>query len=544
MANNALELLKSYRIWILLLGILAGAICLMIAGINFGIDFEGGTMFQVQLSEKIDATKMEEVSNVIEKRLNWSGLQDVRVYSTSTEENNFLFIVVRNVNPKEIENLGSLITQQGRFEAKLGKDVLFTGKDLLMIDSGVNTSTIMKVSENSYRWTLPFVLDVSAARRFRDLTFHKCEPIMQTGGEMDYDCEYTYFFIDRPHDRVIVLTSQTYENDKIYFSSGTTEVPSGTKIEDIINVIDTNVIIIDTNSPESIKKAIDDINIALKEKKGIIADPTLGDALISKLIDLNTNVKLVYGLEKEPWLYKASGMRSVVRLTPSVTGNKPYIERKEDMQPLTDLVITGHTNTYAEANRRKEELKIILTSGSLPVSVESISTYSVSPTQGKDFLTKVAILAAIVIIVVSSLIFLRYRKPLLSIAIIFTALVEAFLTTSFTSFLGQSLDIATLAGIIAAVGTGVNDQIIITDELLRGKEGEGKEEVSLIRRTKRALFIVIAAASTTAATMLPVIFMGNILVKIVGFAFAILIGVLVGVLITRPAYSEVVKNLI
>ncbi|MEM4598604.1 MAG: hypothetical protein QW400_02845 [Candidatus Diapherotrites archaeon] len=544
MANSAMELLKSYRIWILLLGILAGAICLMVAGINFGIDFEGGTMFQVQLSEKIDPAKMEEVSNVIEKRLNWSGLQDVRVYSTSTEENNFLFIVVRNVNPKEVENLGSLITQQGRFEAKLGKDILFTGKDLLMIDSGVNTSTVVKVSENSYRWTLPFVLEVSAARRFRDLTFHKCEPIMQTGGEMDYDCEYTYFFIDRPHDKVIVLTSQTYENDKAYFASGTAEVPAGTKIEEVLDVIDTTVIVVDTNSQDSVQKAIDDIKNALKDKKGILADPMLGDAIISRLNDLNTNVKIVYGLEKEPWLYKVSGMRSVVRLTPSVTGNKPYVERKEDMQPLTDLVITGHATSYAEASKRKEELKIILTSGSLPVSVESISTYSVSPTQGRDFLAKVAILAVIVLIAVSAIIFLRYRRPLLSVAIIFTALVEAFLTTSFTSFLGQSLDIATLAGIIAAVGTGVDDQIIITDELLRGKNGGSKEEVSLIRRAKRALFIVVAAASTTAATMLPVIFMGNVLVKIVGFAFAILIGVLVGVLITRPAYSEVVKNLI
>ncbi|MCD6478724.1 MAG: protein translocase subunit SecD, partial [Candidatus Diapherotrites archaeon] len=71
-----------------------------------------------------------------------------------------------------------------------------------------------------------------------------------------------------------------------------------------------------------------------------------------------------------------------------------------------------------------------------------------------------------------------------------------------------------------------------------------KEAVSLLRRIKRAFFIVIAAASTTLATMLPIILFGYVLVKIVGFAIAITIGVLVGVFVTRPAYGEIARIIV
>ena len=144
---------------------------------------------------------------------------------------------------------------------------------------------------------------------------------------------------------------------------------------------------------------------------------------------------------------------------------------------------------------------------------------------------------------VSAVIFLRYRHPILATAIVFTAIVEAFVTTSFTSALGQSIDLAALAGIIAAVGTGVDDQIVITDELLRGA-ALGREAISLLRRIKRAFFIIMAAAATTLATMVPIIVFGFVLVKIVGFAVAITIGVLVGIFVTRPAYGEIARYIL
>jgi len=102
----------------------------------------------------------------------------------------------------------------------------------------------------------------------------------------------------------------------------------------------------------------------------------------------------------------------------------------------------------------------------------------------------------------------------------------------------SKFDLGAVAGILAAVGTGVDHQIIITDELRRGLT---EEAGSLVSRAKRAFFIIMAAATTTIATMLPIILIGFGLGRLVGFAITTTIGVLVGVLITRPAFGEIAK---
>ncbi|MCD6478482.1 MAG: hypothetical protein J7L44_01190, partial [Candidatus Diapherotrites archaeon] len=458
---NTNELVRNWRIWFLVLTIMLSALLMMFNGLRFGIDFEGGTMFQIHLAEK--APNMEEVSNIIERRLNWSGLQDVRVYATEGE---FVFVVVRQTAPEEVKRIESLIRQQGHFEVLIEGNVMFTGSDLVAIDHEQGYERIVKTASNLYQWRLPFMLSMDAAKRFRDLAFHKCEPVVLPDGSTDYECASTYFFIDRPVNYLLVSSKQTFERDKEIFLNGTREIPKGTHIEEVIENIGTELVVVDENAEQALAKIAE----LSKEKKGVLADSSLSTDMLNKIKALGVKVKTIRPKENEPWLYTVSGLRSIVRLTPSVTGNKPYVERKEDAKILTDLLITGTAQSLKQAQDERSELKILLNSGALPVSVESISNYWVSPTQGKEFLFQVAIIGIIVLFAVSAFIIFRYRKPMLSAAIIFTALVEAFVTSSFTSALGQSLDIATLAGIIAAVGTGVDDQIIITDELLMGRE--------------------------------------------------------------------------
>ncbi len=528
------ELIKSWRIWFLICVILLAAFLFIFTGVRFGIDFEGGTMFQIHLAEKVD--NIEEVSNIIESRLNWSGLQDVRVYATEGE---FIFVVVRQTEPEEVKRIESLIKKQGRFEVLIDGNVMFTGSDLVAVDQDPNIPSVMKLRD-SYQWQLPFVLSIQAAKRFRDLAFHKCTPIVLPSGEADYECAYTYFFIDRPTNSVVIISKETFENDKAIFLSGTAKIPQGIAIEEMLENIGTDVLIVDKAlSEEQLAK----LKSLTNKKKYAIVDASLQENVISAIEKMGFKVKTVEAKKDEPWLYTVSGLKSIVRLRPSITGNDPYVERKEDAKIFTELQIVGSAPTKEDAAQERSELKILLNSGALPVSVESISHYWTSPTQGKEFLFQTVIVGLIVLIAVSAVIFLRYKHPLLSAAIVFTAIVEAFVTTSFTSALGQSLDLATLAGVIAAVGTGVDDQIVITDELLRGRD-VSKEATSLLRRVKRAFFIVIAAAATTLATMVPIILFGFVLVKIVGFAFAITIGVLVGIFVTRPAYGEIARYIL
>ena len=44
---------------------------------------------------------------------------------------------------------------------------------------------------------------------------------------------------------------------------------------------------------------------------------------------------------------------------------------------------------------------------------------------------------------------------------------EVIILLGLASVTGYSLDLAAIAGIIAAVGTGVDDQIVITDEIVK-----------------------------------------------------------------------------
>ncbi|MDP2951624.1 MAG: protein translocase subunit SecD, partial [bacterium] len=98
-----------------------------------------------------------------------------------------------------------------------------------------------------------------------------------------------------------------------------------------------------------------------------------------------------------------------------------------------------------------------------------------------------------------------------------------------------NLDAPSIAGIIAGMGMGVNDQIVIIDESVSGKTESIKE------RIKRALFVIVGAFLTIVAAMLPLFWAGAGLLR--GFAFTTLISVSVGILITRPAFADIIKKI-
>ena len=58
---------------------------------------------------------------------------------------------------------------------------------------------------------------------------------------------------------------------------------------------------------------------------------------------------------------------------------------------------------------------------------------------------------------------------------------------------------------------------------------------------KRALFIIFSAFFTSAVSLLPLFSAGAGFFK--GFALTTLIGITAGVLITRPAFSELIKRI-
>ena len=220
---------------------------------------------------------------------------------------------------------------------------------------------------------------------------------------------------------------------------------------------------------------------------------------------------------------------------------QPYVENLKDAKTYSDLVIRGFGADEQDALTKLSNLAILLESGSLPIGVESIGKETISPNLGEEFLSVVSLMGLIALLVVILVLFIRYREPRLIIPMAFTVFSEVVIILGFASFIKWNLDLASLAGIIAAVGTGVDHQIIISDELIRK---EADYDTSSVNRVKRAFFIIFAAAATSIATMAPIIFFGFGLGKLVGFAITTIVGVLVGVFITRPAFSEIAKYLL
>ena len=116
---------------------------------------------------------------------------------------------------------------------------------------------------------------------------------------------------------------------------------------------------------------------------------------------------------------------------------------------------------------------------------------------------------------------------------------EIILLLGLAAVLGWNLDLAAIAGIIVAAGTGVDDQVIITDEIMRG---ETRGVYSWKEKIKRAFFIIMAAYFTTIVAMFPLLFAGAGLLKL--FALTTMFGVSFGVFITRPAYAAIVEILL
>jgi len=269
---------------------------------------------------------------------------------------------------------------------------------------------------------------------------------------------------------------------------------------------------------------------------------------------------------KVPFKVSPSGAQKFANYARGLGGEKVYMfldgklidKNPPELSPelangkgATELEVTGGASTPEEAKSQAEQVYTVLKTGSLPVQIKVVGSNTVSPELGSQFLEGAIIAGLIAILVISIIIYIRYKKPLLVIPIIITSVSEVLIVMGIASVIHWNIDLPAIAGLIASVGTGVDDQIIITDEVLGKKDDEETSERRRRTRTrmsvKNALFIVFASAGTLIAAMLPLAYVGfargsSGIGTLSGFAFTTVIGVLVGVFITRPAYAKFVET--
>lgn len=217
------------------------------------------------------------------------------------------------------------------------------------------------------------------------------------------------------------------------------------------------------------------------------------------------------------------------------------INRDLKGQVATQISIQGsgqgktQQEAFDDAKQSMHKLQTILITGSIPYKLEIVKLDTISPLLGEQFIKTIILTGLAAITAVGIIVFVRYRKIKESFAVLFTSFSEIVIILGVAALIGWNLDLASIAGILATIGTGVDQQIIILDEARRGAES------SLRQKMKHAIFIVMSAYATSLVSLLPLYWAGAGLFK--GFAITSIIGITAGVFISRPAFADMIKGL-
>lgn len=394
--------------------------------IKLGLDLVGGSRALVQAENK--TLTSEEISDLVDttqNRLNEFGLTDISVRQVGDlEGNNFMLVEVAGATPSDLEEL---ISQQGKFEAKIGNDTVFVGgeRDISSVGRSGNEAyveTPRQLSDGSYTATFRFTIFLSqeAAERHADIT----------------------------RDLEVNIT------------------PQGSYLEKRLDFY------------------IDD---------QFLEDQSL---LISE------------------------GLKGRVTTQISISGSGQGATSEE---------------AFEDAEAQMKRLQTILITGSLPFKLEIVKLDTISPNLGEEFIRSIILAGLAALLVASLIIFVRYRNFKSSLALLFTSLSEVIIILGIAAFIEWNLDLPSIAGILATIGTGLDDLIVVLDEAKQGTH------ISMKQRIKRAFAIILGAYFTSLVALFPLLWAGAGLLK--GFAFTTIIGITAGVLITRPAFTDIVKKI-
>jgi preprotein translocase subunit SecD len=387
-----------------------------------GLDLAGGSRALVKAkNQDLTSDEVRDLADITFNRFNAFGLTDVKVLPVSDlSGNNYMSIEIAGATPK---NLETLILEQGKFEAKIGNELAFSGgnKDI-----------------------------ASVSRSGQESGIYSCTP-----AEEGYYCNFRFV---------------------IYLSEDAAKRHAD---------ITSNLGINETN-PGYLSKPLD-----------LYVDDKLMDSLLI-----------------------SEGLKGRVTTQIMISGSGK-----------------GETRDDAIKNAELEmkQLQTILITGSFPYQLEIVKLDTISPVLGKQFINSILLAGITAIAAVSIIIFIRYRKFKSSLALIFTVLSEITIILGIAALIGWNLDLPSIAGILATIGTGIDQQIIILDESKSGGV------LSLKQRLKRAFSIILGAYFTAVASVIPLYWAVAGMFK--GFAITTLIGITAGVLITRPAFSDLVKKI-
>jgi len=387
-----------------------------------GLDISGGSRALVKAQDRIiSSSDAGDLVKILENRLNVYGLEDIKVSKISDfSGENYVRIEIAGATPEDIKNL---ISQQGKFEAKIGNKTVFIG--------GERDIT-------------------SVARSGQDVIIESCQ---QSNNFYFCNFRFTIYLSEDAAKRHAEITDE-----------------------------------LELNS-------------------------TLEGNYLSERLDLFLDDKLVDSL------LISEGLKGRVTTQITISGSG-----------------SGETQDDAYDNARSEmnQLQTVLITGSLPYKLKIVKLDTISSSFGKEFLNSIFLAGIAALSAVSIFVFLRYRKFKSSLALLFTSLSEIIIILGIASLIKWNLDLPSIAGILATIGIGIDQQIIILDEVR-------EKFLNIKQRLKRAFAIILGAYFTAVVALIPLYWAAGGFFK--GFAITTIIGITAGILITRPAFSDMIKKI-
>lgn len=409
-----------------------------------------------------------------------------------------------------------LLGHQGRLEIFIGDNIVLYGDDITDVGS-------VRLDVESQSYSVPFGLSGNGADKWASAS----------AGKVNYP---TAIYLDRPSDEAILLFDEgllkelqgmTYdENRRMFF------IPQETLGSNIIGGVYLQVTSVKTDinslSPETLEFLRGQYGV--KTRIILLGNKSdYSENILSTIENLGYPSPENYSRHTNEagidWVERICGLKSTPTITDAVAG-----------KPLTSMVITTGGNSDA-ARKRAEDLKIVL-SQRLPVGISYESEESLDPRLGKEFMSEALRALLVAIVGVGVLVYFRYRHLKISAAIMGTMLSELVITLGMASAFGWTIGLPEIGGLIAIVGSGVDHQIIITDEVLRGILPHARR-VGLTARIGRAFSIIFAAAATVMAAMASLAYVGFGVMR--GFAVITIAGVLLAVILTRPVFARVLS---
>lgn len=515
--------MKDRRILILIVVAVALVALDLVYGLHFGIEFNGGTQIPVTLQHSVNVSTMSSLITALDQRLSTFGLQQVTIEGVGGSQ---IYVTIPTASPAQINQTVSIIESQGSFLGVINGREALNGSGILKDSIGIVPP---QTYNNTVEWQVNFFITAAAEQPFASAAFGQGnKPI--------------YMFLDRPFNAIILINSSQLGNPTLRITPAHAltamqqTLSLGARTIPVLSVSNTNASI---QNAESYLTS----NTNRGRYTTVLISANLAPRFISYLRAQNLTLKLESKANITP-TYAVSlnytgisgwpmvGLITAPSLSPSLAGGN--VSDSFLINGAAPFNLTPPQKLSYATNQSKT-IASVLSGGALPVAVIPGTPTTIPPTLGAHFLYISGVAGLIAIILVSVFIVVRYRKAFLVVPILLTTIMELFIIVSIIGLVG-TIDLAAVAGMIAVIGTGVDAQIIITDEILARKA-----DFSAKTLLGNAFYIVWADAALLVIAMLP-LFLSTSLVDVIGFSEATIFGALLSVFITRPAYGAIISK--